>query len=239
MNDKNIKRTKLIINIVGILIFFILCIVVLVFVFPKMKLYFEDPISFKEFINEYGTEGSFIFLGLQILQIIVSILPGEIVEIGAGITFGWLYGFILCEIGLFIGTAFIYLFSKKLGKPVVKAIIGERQFTKLEKLDNHPKRDKALFLIYLVPGLPKDLITYVVGFFNISFWKFIFISLIARIPSVITSTVAGSYIIEGEYLIAGLIFVITGVISILCYILSSKIMDKINESKNDIKNDIE
>lgn len=238
MNNNQVKKTKLIINIISIIVFLLISLIVLIVIFPKLEIYINDPLLFKEFINEYGTISSIIFLVLQILQIIVSILPGEFIEIGAGITFGWFKGFILCEIGLFIGTAFIYFFSKKVGKPVVKAFIGERHFSKLEKLDNHPNRDKVLFIIFLIPGLPKDLISYVACFFNIGFWKFIFISLVARIPSVITSTIAGGYIIDGKYIEAIIVFIITGIISILCYLLSNKIMQKINENKIN-KNDIE
>lgn len=235
MNNKEVNKRKNIFNIIGMLLFITICGVILIILLPKIKEYIDDPLLFKEYINDKGIKGVFIFLALQILQIVVSIIPGEFVEVAAGITYGWFFGFVLCEIGIFIGSSFIYFFSKKIGKPAVKNFVGDKHFDKLSKLDNYKNRDRIIFLIYLVPGLPKDLLSYVACFFSINYSKFMIISMVARIPSILTSTIAGSYLINGDYLEAVLIFVFTGLFALVCFLLSDKIMNKISkhkESKN-------
>lgn len=231
MNNKEVKKKKLIINIVGLSLFLILCTVILIIITPNIKKFIEDPLVFRDYIKSHGIYGSLIFLLLQIFQIVISIIPGEFVEIVAGISFGWFYGFILCEIGIFIGSSLIFLLCRKVGKPIVKSFVGERQFKRLEKIDKHPSRDRIIFLIFLIPGLPKDVLTYVASFFNIKYMKFIIISMVARIPSIITSTIAGGYLLEAQYLEAVIIFIVTGIFSVFCYILSDKIMNKINEHR--------
>lgn len=166
----------------------------------------------------------------------MSIIPGEFIEVAAGISFGWFYGFILCEIGIFIASSFIYFLSRKLGKPIIQSFIGKDKFKKLEKFNNSKKRDQIIFWIFFIPALPKDLLTYVASFFDISYKKLMFIILVARIPSIITSTIAGNYIINKEYWKAIIIFIITGVIAVVCYFLSDKIMKKIESHKKEKHN---
>ena len=211
-------------------------IVISIILIPKIKIFVSDPLKFRDYINEHGIYGVATFLSLQIIQIIVSIIPGEFIEIAAGISFGWFYGFILCEVGIFIASTFIYFVSRKLGKPIIQSFIGKDKFKKLEKFNNSKKRDQIIFLIFFIPALPKDLLTYVASFFDISYKKLMFIILVARIPSIITSTIAGNYIINKEYWKAIIIFIITGVIAVVCYFLSDKIMKKIESHKKEKHN---
>lgn len=211
-------------------------IVISIILIPKIKIFVSDPLKFRDYINEHGIYGVAIFLSLQIIQIIVSIIPGEFIEIAAGISFGWFYGFILCEVGIFIASTFIYFVSRKLGKPIIQSFIGKDKFKKLEKFNNSKKRDQIIFWIFFIPALPKDLLTYVASFFDISYKKLMFIILVARIPSIITSTIAGNYIINKEYWKAIIIFIITGVIAVICYFLSDKIMKKIESHKKEKHN---
>lgn len=220
------------INIIGVIIFVLITVIITIILVPKIKIFIDDPLKFRDYINEHGVYGVAIFLLLQIIQIIVSIIPGEFIEVAAGISFGWFYGFVLCEIGIFIASSFIYFISRKLGKPIVESFIGKERFKKLEKFNHSKKRDQIIFLIFFIPALPKDLLTYVASFFDISYKKLMSIILIARIPSIITSTIAGNYIINKEYWKAILIFVITGAIAIVCYFLSDKIMKKIESIKH-------
>lgn len=228
-NDKIIKKHRLIIYIVSILIFLSLLIVVLLNVVPNLKSFIDDPILFREYIKENGVIGVIIFLVVQILQVIISIIPGEMVEIAAGISFGWFLGLILCLLGVAIATFLIFFACKKLGKPYIDKLVGKGKLKMFDKLNHSEKRDQIIFLIYLLPGIPKDILTYAAGFFDIKLSKFLILTLIARIPSVITSTLAGHYILEGNYkpviFIFGIMIIITA-ISYLSYTLISKKLKK-------------
>jgi len=230
--EKKIKRRKIIINIIALIIFLTVCILVTIWMSPYIKEFTNDPRAFRDYIKENGFLGVLLFLTIQILQVIVSTIPGEFVEIAAGITFGWFFGLVLCEIGILIATVLIFMVCKKLGKPLIDNYVGKGKLKKFDQLDKSPKRDRVLFFLFLIPGIPKDMLIYASAFFDISLSKFLLISLIARIPSIITSTIAGDYILEKKYGEAILIFVITGVITIICYLLYDKIYKRVTTKEN-------
>lgn len=223
-NDLNnkIKKRKLIINIVGLLVFLLICVVVTILIFPYIKNFLKDPIAFKEYIKENGFVGGCLFILVQILQIIVSVIPGEVVEIAGGISFGWFFGLLLCELGVAIGTIIIFIVCKKFGRSIIDIYLGEGKLKRFDKLDKNPKRDNIIFLLFLIPGLPKDMLIYACAFFDISLSRFLLISLIARIPSIITSTIAGELILQKNYASAVIIFIITGAIALMGYLLYEK-----------------
>lgn len=228
-NDK----IKTIVNVIGLLIFIALFIISLIYILPNIKSYIEDPRLFRDYIKNNQEYGIIIFLLFQILQVIVFIIPGEFIEIASGISFGWFGGFVLCEIGIFIASSFIFFFSRKIGKPVITSFIGESKFTKFEKINQYVNRDKIIFLIFLIPGLPKDILLYISSFFDISWKKLMILTLVARIPSIITSTIAGEYILKQQYLRAIIVFVVTGIATLVCYLTSNKILMNLQKKKDE------
>lgn len=219
IDEKEIKKHKLLINIIGIILFIGICALLLILIAPNFKDYIEDPIKFKEYISDNGFIGIIIFLFVQILQIVVSIIPGEMIEIAAGITFGWFLGLILCLIGVALATSLIFVVCKKLGKPYIDKLVGNGKLKLFDKLNSSTKRDTIIFIIFLIPGIPKDLLVYAAAFFDIKLSKFLLLSIPARIPSIITSTIAGQYILEGNYKPVIIIFAVMIVITILGYLL--------------------
>ncbi len=83
---------------------------------------------------------------MQVLQVVVALIPGEFLEVGAGIAFGWFGGFLLAQLGITIGTIIIFLIFRKLGKPIIMRYLGNDKLEKFEKLNNTPKRDLIIFL---------------------------------------------------------------------------------------------
>lgn len=236
-DDKLIKKQRLIIYIISIVIVLALVVVVLLNVVPNLKEYINDPILFREYIKENGIIGVLIFLIVQVLQVVISIIPGEMIEIAAGISFGWLLGLILCMLGIALATCLIFYACKKLGKPYIDRLVGKGKLKAFDRLNHSKKRDQIIFMIYFIPGIPKDLLTYAAGFFDIKLSKFLIISVVARIPSIVTSTIAGHYILEGNYKPVILIFSIMFVITAISYITYSLISKKIKNTNEQIDND--
>lgn len=231
MEEKEIKIHQLIINVIGVILFLAVCVLLVLIIAPNFTEYINDPLKFKEYINENKVIGIVIFLFIQILQILVSIIPGEMIEIAAGITFGWFIGLVLCLLGVSIASTLIFLTCKKFGKPYIDKLVGKGKLKKFDILNNSDKRDSIIFLVFLIPGVPKDLLIYAASFFDISLKKFLILSLPARIPSIITSTIAGQYILEGNYKPAIYIFVIMLLITLLGYLGYILIMNK-NKTEN-------
>ncbi|MEA4833375.1 hypothetical protein SDC9_123600 [bioreactor metagenome] len=228
------RKTALIINIAALILFIGICVAVCICIYPYLKTYSENPELVAEYIRQNSFKGVLVLLGMQILQVVVAIIPGEILEIAAGVAFGPIFGLILAEIGVAAGSTIIFLLFKKLGKPLVYSMLGEEKLSKLEKFGGDIKRrEKILFWLFFIPGLPKDLLTYVAPFTGFSLTRFLAITLIARIPSILTSTVAGDAVLSGNYATAAIIFAICGATAVIGWLLKEFIMKKLSKASGD------
>lgn len=187
--------------------------------------------SFKTLIESYGNSGIFVALFIHVLQVIISPLPGEIIEIGMGLCFGWFGGTLICLIGNTIGSFIILLFVKKLGVKFVELFVPVEKINQLSILQNDKKLETLIFLIFLIPGTPKDMLVFFFGLTNISIPKFLVLQFFARIPSIITSTIGGDFLVEGKFMSAVLLFVITGLVSIIGIIIYNVILNRMNKRK--------
>ncbi len=174
----------------------------------------EGRAGLKLMIDGLGVGGWFVTLGIQILQILVAVLPGEPVELMMGVMWGPWLGTLTCLIGIFIGTLIIFFLSRALGKPFVSLIVGEKDSRRYKFLENPVKLDTTVFILFFIPGTPKDVLTYIVPLTGINPVKYMLIATFARIPSVVTSTVIGDSFMRGDYALTIAVFLLTAVISI-------------------------
>lgn len=174
----------------------------------------EGRSEFAAWIDGLGFGGWLVTLGIQVLQIILAFLPGEPIELMLGIVWGPWLGTATCLLGIFIGTLLIFLAVRKFGTPFVRRIVGERDLTKYKFLNDPRKIDITVFILFFIPGTPKDALTYIIPLMPMKASKYLLISTFARIPSVVTSTFLGDSIAEGNYLAAIIVFAVTAVISV-------------------------
>lgn len=179
--------------------------------------------DFRDYIQSFGIWGWLVFLGLQVLQVFVALIPGELLESGAGFAFGPLAGTVICYIGIAIGSVIIFALTRLFGVRLVEIFISREKINELRFINTERKRNGLIFLLFLIPGTPKDLITYFVGLTDIKLSAFLIISLIARLPSVLSSTFGGHLLGEGEYWGAILLYGITGTISIIGILIYNSI----------------
>lgn len=140
-----------------------------------------------------------MLLGLQLLQILIPILPGEPIEFLAGMCYGTIWGTILIFVGAFLSSLIIFYCVRKFGKDFIYSFFGKDKISNIEnsKLFSNPERIEVILLIlFLIPGTPKDLFVYIAGLLPIRASRFLFISTFARFPSVISSTFAGSNVVS-------------------------------------------
>lgn len=217
------KRKKEI--LVSIILVSFMAIACLIFYQPMMNL-FKDPQSIRLQLQNFGILGYFILAMIMAFQVIFVFLPGEIIEIMAGFIYGPIGGMIACLLGSAIGSTLIYYFVKKLGKPFIDKFIGLDKMKQIHFLDDPEKRNILLFIVFFIPGTPKDILTYFVPLTDMKFSTFLFITTIARIPSIITSTIGGHAIGVENYLFSIIVFVITGLISLGGIYIYKKLNEK-------------
>lgn len=170
--------------------------------------------DFRDYIRSFGVWGCLVMFGLQVLQVFLALIPGELVETAAGYAFGPLWGTALCYGGVAAASALVFALTRRFGIRLVEVFVSREQIRQLRFLKTERRRDIFLFLLFFIPGTPKDLLTYFAGLTDIRFGRFLGITLIARIPSVVSSTFGGHLLGEGKLWGALLLYGITGAASI-------------------------
>lgn len=181
--------------------------------------YPEARTLFIERLRQSGLSGLLFFFLLKVLQVLVVVIPGEPFELMAGVLYGTLGGLAVSLLGVLCGSLIIYFSMKALG---VHAVDPEK-LHKYRFLRDEQHIQGMLFLLFFIPGTPKDVLTYIGPFLPVSAWRFFAISLFARIPSVISSTFAGANLASGNWHLTIGVFLITGLLGGLCILFNKPI----------------
>lgn len=187
---------------------------------------------FKEWVEKQGIFARLGFVAMMATQVVVAIIPGEPLEIAAGFAFGAWEGTALCLLGTTIGSVIIFAAVKKVGMKLVNVFFKAEDLDRITFLKNTEKLKTMLFIIFLIPGTPKDMLSYFVGLTKINMLSWLFISTVARIPSVITSTIGGSALGQNNYIMAAIVFAVTAIISLAGLVIYNHIC---NKNKKEIK----
>ena len=232
---KKSKLFKITITVISL----VALIVILMYLLPIIKNIItpEGRIEFKNKINELGFLGILLLFALQLIQIFLIIIPGEPLEILAGMCYGTLGGTIFIAISSAIVTTLIILLVRLLGRKFVYEFFSEEKIKKLEnsKMFKNPKRlEWIMIILFVIPGTPKDLLVYIGALLPMKSSRFIAISTLLRFPSIISSTIAGDNIIEGQLKAGILAYAITFLITFIVVFIVNK-LDKNKVTEDVIK----
>lgn len=182
-------------------------------------------------IRSKGPLGVLMVVGLEVLQILIAVIPGEVVQMIAGIVYGTVGGWFWLAIGAIIGSVLIYKIVEKLGMPFVRSVVSEEMFEKLDFLNDNKRIDFIVFILYFIPGLPKDVFTYFIPLTEMPLSRFLMVSTIARTPALLASTYAGASFTSGNYVGMIVMFVICGGLGIIGIINRDRIFDWFRDKK--------
>ena len=166
---------------------------------PDLHKLIINPEILADFIRSYGVYSKLALVIIQMIQVIIFWIPGEVTQVAAGFVFGAGWGFILSFMGIMLGSFFNFYIARLVGKPLLVKIIDTHTLLKIETALKEDKGQIALFLIFLMPGIPKDALCYVAGATGISYISFILISGAGRIPALFFSVLFGENISTGHY----------------------------------------
>lgn len=187
---------------------------------------FGNVDSLRAFLARFNGYDRLVFVGIRAFQTVIKIIPAEPLEIGSGALYGTWGGLLFCMLGTEIGSLVIILLTKLFGRRIVDLFVPIEKLDSLKFFQNQKRVYVSLFFIYLIPGTPKDVLTYVSGITKINIPKFLLITGVARIPSIITSTLCGEQIVEKNYSFAITIFVLTAVAGIAASLIYKKVTEK-------------
>lgn len=189
------------------------CLVVALFVVFYLTVgkmiagFIKDADSFKEWMYGFDYVNMvLIFLLLRILQTAFKLLPGSALEIAAGFIFGVWEGFLWCMVGSFLGSLLILFLGKKYGLKLVGLFVDPEKFHAATTVGDKKKRNFAFFIMYFLPGTPKDVFTWVASVTEDDARGFMCTSMLARTPSVLVSAWCGDALVSEKYVLSLVIF---------------------------------
>jgi len=184
----------------------------------------------QELLDNMDRLGIFGYLALfvmQVLQVVIAIIPGGVVQFAAGFMsdMTWL-GILVCLAGVYTGQLIIFRLVRRFGHNLVEAVAGGEKLKRWNFIRNEKKLELLTFILFVIPGLPKDLFCYVFPLSPINEDRFMLISVIARVPAVISSVYAADYFRNGQYIKAAVIWGVILLISMVAIAVVSKLMSK-------------
>lgn len=197
--------------------FLLLAIVILVFASLTILLwrplvsFASNPEILRVWMQEIGIWGILLFGILNFLQVVFAVIPGGPFEIAAGYIFGVLPGTLLCDITMTISSVVVFLLVRKFGVRFVELFISRRQIEDMGFLKDNQKVQSVLFFIFLLPGTPKDVVTYLAGLTNLSLKSWIFICFVGRFPAILLTALGGSALGSAKYGIVAAVIVVFAV----------------------------
>lgn len=219
------KHRKLLATL-AIVIFAVLFILVGYFVGKPALEFVKEPEKFRLWVDEHGLWGKMAYVGMVFVQVLVAIVPGEPFEIGGGYAFGAVEGTLLSLVGAAVGGILVFLFVRRFGIRAVEIFFPSKDIHSLRFLRKTPKRDGIFFLLFMLPGTPKDLLCYFAGLTDMKFSTWLVICTAGRLPSIITSTIGGSALGEKNYVTAVVSFVLAIALAAAGWLIYKRICKK-------------
>ena len=213
--DKHVftAKQKKLIAWAAIAIFLLLSAVVGWFVGRPLVRFASQPEQFRQWVDGHGLMGCAAYVGMVFLQVVVAVIPGEPLEISGGYAFGAVRGSLLCLLGAFLGSVAVFALVRRFGRELVDIFFPREKLENLKFLQSSPKRDVLFWLVFMVPGTPKDLLCYFAGLTDLSWGKWLLLCTVGRLPSVLTSTIGGDALGVKDYQFAVLVFAATLAVS--------------------------
>jgi uncharacterized membrane protein YdjX (TVP38/TMEM64 family) len=167
--------------------------------------FFSSANTLKDWVAARGTIAPLLFIAIQAIQVIVFMIPGEVPQIAGGYLFGVWLGTLLSIAGILLGSAVSFLLARLLGVPFVHALFPKDRVERVERLLESRRSKAIFFLLFLIPGIPKDVLCYLAGLSPMKFPFFIAASFIGRLPGILGSAFIGSAAAEKRWVPAAIV----------------------------------
>ena len=188
------KKRRRLINLSSVAALIFILILITVLFGDTLIDMVKDPDDFRERTDSMGILGRLLFVLLTALQVVLAVLPGQIFTLAGGYCFGVLWGTILTMVGTLIGSAIAFLLSRFLGLRAVTSFYPEEKLQNLSFLRESKKQDLFTLIVFLIPGIPKDMVTYFMGLTQMKLPKFLILSMLGRFPAILITVLGGAAI---------------------------------------------
>jgi uncharacterized membrane protein YdjX (TVP38/TMEM64 family) len=182
--------------------------VVLVLVFRvELWNFFKDREALRAWIGGRGALGPLAYIGLQVIQVVIFMIPGEIVQVAGGYVFGFGLGSLYTVLGIALGSLVNFYAGRLLGRPFVESLFAREKIERVERVTGSGKGMAGFFLLFVIPGIPKDVLCYIAGFSSLGLPAFLAVSMAGRLPGILGSAYMGSAAYSGAWRGAAIVLV--------------------------------
>lgn len=202
-------------------------LLMLYFLIPLMQLLCteEGRAAVDSKVQSFGVFAPLAFIGVEIVQIIAAFVPGAPIEVMSGVLFGGFWGIIWCFAGIFAGTVIVFYLVRIFGRPLVYKLFPKEKLDNVKLLNDERRLTLTVFILFVIPGTPKDFLTYIAALTKIKPMKFFFTAAIARTPSMACSVFMGANIGHGRFIMALIILIIIIAAGIAGYFIRKRYVD--------------
>lgn len=187
-------KKKTIIFTFLLVLFFILIIIL----YKPLTYYLNNYEELKLFLKSKGKLALFIIYFLQILQVVIAFIPSDFINLSSGYILGPYFGFLISYLGLVSGTIIAFYISRLFGKEIVLKFVKEETLNKISNKVSSNMSITNIFILSIIPFMPRDVLVYALGLTNIKPKKFLLPYLLARIPLVLILSITGDTLFKND-----------------------------------------
>lgn len=232
MKDANDNLVKKIVASLWIVLIIAIVIGIPGYIFftnPEYREIISSVDNFDAFLDRHQGQSILIYMFCQTIQVIVTVIPGQVIQLSGGYAFSLPLALFLSLAGIVLGSTISFYIARILGRRAVDVIFGAERTERYNRVFNTKRGFEVMFLLYLIPGLPKDVLPYFAGVSNMKYLPFMILSLTGRLPAMMCSLVFGRMLRTRSYYAAVVLVVIIVVILAICWIKRKQISEKLNE----------
>jgi uncharacterized membrane protein YdjX (TVP38/TMEM64 family) len=189
--NKHLKKTILALSVIAAILTIILLFDIIIkyglFNFSNLN---QDASKLTEFIRSFGIFSGIIFILIQIIQVLIFFIPGEVTGFVGGYLFGAFWGTVYTILGVVLGSLFAFWLARKFGRPFVKRIVGQKYLDRLDSF-SEAKITLIFFIIFLLPLFPDDIFCFLAGLTKMKTRIFFIIVSIGRFPGYLMLSILG------------------------------------------------
>ncbi len=223
---QSFERKGITLNVCLLVLFIIVITYATVKYVPLITQLVSQPEKFRDLLLSFGPASILVFIAFQVLQVIIAAIPGEVIQIGGGYVYGIVPGTLYSIIGILIGSMLAFYIARLLGFALVQKLVPAKDLEKFYFLINSPKAEIATFILFLIPGIPKDVLVYIAGLTPLKAVNFFILSMIARFPGILGSAYIGANLEEKDYTEVIVVSVVAVILFLTGFFLKDKLIEQ-------------
>ncbi|MEE8441803.1 MAG: TVP38/TMEM64 family protein [Spirochaetia bacterium] len=212
---------------VGVLFpLFVLAVFALAIIYRSTWLaFFSSRSDVQEWIAAYGAVAPLVYIGVQVFQVVIFIVPGEVIQVTGGYLFGIMAGTIYSLIGIALGSGIDFYLARLLGRAFVEGVFGDEQVARFDTFTSARGPQTGFFLLFVIPGIPKDVLVYVAGISTIRFPYFLIVTMSGRLPGIVGSAIIGDSVADGRWVLGAIVFGVSVVLFVLGVVFRARLVE--------------